>query len=294
MRILVTGATGLVGSRLAEFLESQDHTVVRLSRSRGDVIWNPAQNQIDREGIEGCDAVVHLAGESIAEGRWNDAKKKRIRDSRINGTHLLAEALANLTQKPKVLVCASAIGYYGDRGDEALTETADPGKGFLPETCVQWEHACEPARRADIRTVNLRIGVVLAREGGALAKMLTPFKLGVGGVLGPGTQYMSWVDIDDLIHIIDHAIHTEQLHGPVNAVSPNPVTNRQFTKTLGHVLKRPTIFPMPAFAARLAFGEMADDLLLASTRVIPKQLETNGYAFRHAHLEDSMRHVLDK
>ncbi len=272
------------------------HTVVPLVRSSSDqgIHWNPVKGEIDTEKLEGFDAVVHLAGENIADGRWNDAKKKRILDSRVKGTRLLTEALAKLKQKPKVLVCASAIGYYGDRGDEVLGDGAAPGEGFLSDVCVEWEKAADPAREAGIRTVHLRIGVVLAANGGALDKMLLPFKLGVGGVLGSGDQYMSWVTADDVVGMIHFAIENEKLEGGVNAVAPNPVTNREYTKTLGKVLSRPTIFPVPAFGARLALGEMADALLLSSTRVVPTTLEKEGYTFRFAQLENALRHLLGK
>ena len=237
---------------------------------------------------------MHLAGENIAVRRWTPAQKARIRDSRVQGTRLLAQSLARLQQPPTVMVCASAIGFYGDRGEELLTEGSAPGSGFLTDTCRAWEAAAQPASEKDIRVVNLRLGVVLSPGGGALAKMLLPFRLGVGGKIGSGRQYMSWIEIDDVVGVIHYALTTDELRGPVNAVAPNPVTNREFTKTLGRVLSRPTIFPMPAFAARLAFGEMADELLLASTRVKPARLQNSGYYFRHPRLEDALRHLLGK
>jgi uncharacterized protein (TIGR01777 family) len=295
MKVLISGASGLVGSALDQSLQERGHHVVALVRDdRDGVHWNPQAGAIDADGLEGFDAVVHLAGESIADGRWNDAKKRHIRDSRIKGTRLLAESLAACDHKPAVLVCASAIGFYGDRGDEPLDESAKPGDGFLPQVCVQWEQATQPAADAGIRVVNLRIGIVLSGEGGALAKMLTPFKMGVGGVLGPGKQYMSWIERDDLVSIIEHTIADDSLIGQVNAVAPQAVTNHTFTKTLGRVLSRPTIFPMPAFAARLAFGEMADALLLASTRVVPVKLQQSGFTYQHANLEPALRHLLDR
>lgn len=296
MNILVTGATGLVGSTLIPFLTTGGHRVTRLvRRSTGrndEIVWNPEAGSIDAARLEGLDAVVHLAGENIATGRWTPAKKARIRDSRVNGTRLLCETIAKLKQPPKVLVGASAIGFYGDRRDEVMTEASVPGTSFLCEVCRDWEAATEPARQAGVRVVNLRIGVVLTPRGGALAKMLLPFKLCAGGVVGSGRQFMSWIAIDDVIGAIHHALITESLSGPVNAVSPNPATNRDFTKTLGSVLGRPTIIPMPAFAARLAFGEMGDELLLASTRVVPERLSASGYQFRFPELNAALRHLL--
>ena len=297
MKVIVSGTSGLIGAALGFRLTEAGHDVGRLVRSApsraGDVAWNPAEGTIDAARLAGCDAVVHLAGESIAEGRWNDAKKERIRRSRVAGTELLAKTFAGLDRPPQVFCCASAIGFYGDRGDEVLTETSSSGTGFLPEVCRAWEAACDPAREAGIRTVNLRIGVVLAQEGGALAKMLTPFKLGVGGKIGSGRQWMSWVSRDDLVRVIEHSLTTPSLSGPVNAVS-GAVTNQDFTKTLGRVLRRPTIFPMPAFAARSAFGEMADALLLASTRVEPTVLRESGFRFEQETLEAALRHHLGR
>jgi hypothetical protein len=236
--------------------------------------------------------VVHLAGENIAGRRWNDEQKARIRDSRVDSTLLLSGTLATLRQPPKVLVSASAIGYYGDRGDSLLTESSESGNGFLPEICREWEAATEPAVAAGIRVVNLRFGVILSRKGGALTKMLTPFRLGLGGVIGSGRQWMSWIAIDDVIGVICHVLATESLRGPVNTVAPSAVTNHEFTKTMGRVLRRPTIFPMPAFVARLALGEMADELLLASTRVEPRALLVSQYSFLFADLENALRHLL--
>ncbi len=298
MNVLVTGATGLVGSTIVPFLTTGGHQVLRLVRqSTGrddEVVWNPDAGTIDSKKLNGLDAVVHLAGENIASGRWTAAKKARIRDSRINGTGLLCQTLAQLTKPPKVLVCASAIGYYGDRGDQEMFESSSPGTSFLCDVCRDWEHATDSARLAGIRVVNLRIGVVLTPRGGALEKMLLPFKLCAGGNVGHGRQYWSWIAIDDVVGAIHHALTTGGLFGPVNAVAPEPVTNAVFTKTLGRVLRRPTIIPMPAFAAKLALGEMADELLLASTRVIPRRLTETGYQFRCPTLEVALRHVLGR
>lgn len=298
MKILVSGSTGLVGSALVPFLVSGGHEVVRLVRGQPqlgatEVPWDPQAGTIEAAKLEGLDAVVHLAGENIA-GRWTAAKKARIRSSRVEGTRLLAETLARLKRPPKTLIGASAIGYYGHRGGEVLREDSPPGAGFLADVCREWEAAARPAAEKGLRVVPLRIGVVLSAAGGALARMLTPFKLGLGGRIGPGNQFMSWIAIDDLTGAIHHALTTESLRGPVNAVAPRPATNLEFTKTLGRVLGRPTIFPMPAFAARLAFGEMADELLLASARVEPAKLVSSGYRFRAPELEGALRHLLGK
>lgn len=300
MRILVTGSGGLIGSSLTALLTANGHSVIRLVRSRlraddgGECwFWNPEEGTIHPAGREDLDAVVHLAGENIASARWTPEQKGRIRDSRVRGTRLLGEFLSQLSQAPKVLVCASAIGYYGNRADEVLREESASGSGFLAEVCRDWEAAAASARKVT-RVVNLRIGVVLSPAGGALAKMLTPFRMGVGGIIGRGNQYMSWIALDDVVGAIHHALTQEVLRGPVNAVSPQPVTNREFTRTLGAILSRPTVFPMPAFAARLAFGEMADDLLLASTRVVPAALVSSGYCFRFPDLEAALRHLLGK
>ncbi len=296
MTVLVTGSSGLVGSALIPNLDAGGHRVFRLVRGspQGDTErrWDPERGELDAAHLEGVQAVVHLAGENIASGRWNDAKKDRIHSSREDGTRLLAQGLAELQTPPGVLICASAVGYYGNRGEEILNEESAPGDDFLAETCLAWEQAARPAADAGIRTVYLRIGIVLSADGGALAKMLFPFKMGAGGVIGSGDQYMSWITLSDLVRIVNHALNAESLQGPVNAVSPAPVTNREFTRTLGSALSRPTLFPMPAFAARLAFGEMADALLLSSTRVLPARLQESGYEFQHPELHGALRHVL--
>ncbi|MFV0443641.1 MAG: TIGR01777 family oxidoreductase [Planctomycetaceae bacterium] len=288
-RIAVSGATGLVGRTLSNRLMELGAETIRMSRSPSpsderQVQWDPNQGLIQPEKLEGVTAVVHLAGEGIADGRWTEAKKQRIRDSRVVGTRSLCESLSKLTAKPQTLVCASAIGFYGDRGDERLDEESSPGDGFLPEVCIGWEQACDPARAAGIRVVNIRIGVIISKDGGALAKMLLPFQLGMGGKIGSGQQYMSWVALDDVVGAIVQGLTQSEMSGPVNAVSPNPVTNAEFTKTLGSVLHRPTILPMPAFAAKLALGQMAEDLLLASTRVYPERLSQLAYRFAFADL----------
>jgi uncharacterized protein (TIGR01777 family) len=297
MKIAVTGSTGLVGADLVPFLTTGGHLVSRVVRNHAtenDILWNPSAGTIDPKRLEGLDAVVHLAGENIAARRWNAEQKARIRDSRVHGTSLLCDTLAKLRQPPRVLVSASAIGFYGNRGDEILTEASSAGDGFLPDVCREWEAATKVAELAGIRVVHLRFGVILSCQGGALAKMLTPFRLGLGGRIGDGRQWMSWIAVDDAVGTIYHSIATATLRGPVNSVAPNPVTNRDFTKTLGRVLGRPTVFPMPALMARLAFGEMANDLLLGSTRVLPRALSDSAYRFLHGDLEGALRHLLGK
>lgn len=295
MQIAISGASGLIGGALTASLTAGGHRVRRLVRgaARGDdIAWDPATGAIEAAKLEGIDGVVHLAGEGIADGRWNEDRKRRIRESRVRGTDLVARTLASLSRRPSVLVCASAVGFYGPRGDEELDETAAPGTSFLSDVCRAWEEAADPARAAGIRVVHPRFGVVLSAKGGALAKMLTPFKLGAGGRLGSGRQWMSWISIDDVAGAIGHALANAQVAGAVNTVAPRPVTNAEFTKTLGRVLGRPAVFPMPAFAARLAFGEMADELLLSGQRVVPRRLIESGYRFRHEDLETALRHVL--
>lgn len=302
MKVLITGSTGLIGSSLTNFLETGGHSITRLTHSPsvsprfGEtlVYWNPKQKSIDASTLRGHDAVVHLAGENIA-GRWTEKKKKEIRDSRVNGTLLLAEALATLNQPPKVLVCSSAIGYYGNRGDEILTEESLPGEGFLAEVCKEWEAATEPAIKKGIRVVHMRFGAVLSPKGGALGMMLFPFRAGFGGKIGSGDQYWSWIAIDDVIGAIYHAIIDETVAGPVNTVSPNPVTNKEFTKILGKVLNRPTLLSVPAFAARIAMGgEVADEMLLSSVRAVPIRLLDMGYDFQYPELEGALRHLLER
>ena len=303
MKVIVTGSTGLIGTALVRTLLADGHEVTRLVRGDAQtfsapgtsaVRWDPRAGTVEAEKLEGHDAAVHLAGESIAEGRWDEEKKRRIMESRVRGTRLIAETLARLERKPEALVSASAIGFYGNRGDEVLTEESASGTDFLSEVCREWEKATLAASQVGIRVVHLRTGVVLSAQGGALAKMLTPFKMGVGGRVGDGRQYMSWIDLDDEVGVIRRAIEDRDLRGPVNVVAPRPVTNEEFTKTLGGVLGRPTIFPVPAFAARLAFGEMADALLLASQRVEPARLKSSGYEFKYPDLAASLRHVLGK
>ena len=298
-RVVISGASGLIGGALAGALAADGHAVGRLVRPGpavrlGDVAWDPTAGRIDAAALEGADAVVHLAGESIAAGRWTAARKRAIRDSRVGGTRLLAEAVAGLRRPPRVLVSASAVGYYGDRGDEPLTEASAPGQGFLAEVAVAWEAAAEPARRAGLRVVHPRIGLVLAAAGGALPKMLTPFRLGLGGVIGDGRQQVSWIALDDLVSVLRHLLTTDSLAGPVNAVAPAPVDNRELTRTLARVLGRPALLPLPASVVRLVFGEMGLALLLASARVLPARLEATGFRFRNPTLEAALRAVLGR
>lgn len=294
VRVAVTGSSGLVGSRLVTVLRSAGDDVCRIVRQpprpdTTEVAWDPMTGNLESAKLTGIDAVVHLAGENIATGRWTAVRKNAISQSRVEGTRLLCEALGRLDRPPRTLVCASAIGYYGDRGEERLTESSPPGKGFLAEVCQAWEAASLPARQAGIRVVNLRIGVVLSTMGGALAKMLTPFRMGVGGTVGSGRQFMSWIALEDLIGAVQHVLDDHTVLGPVNAVAPNPVTNHEFTKTLGRVLRRPTIAPIPGFLVRLAFGEMGSELLLSGARIVPQKLHDSGFEFKYPTLESALR-----
>lgn len=299
MKILISGSTGLIGKHLRRSLESLGHSVHALVRDKkkqgeSDVFWDPLHGLIDKQALEGFDAVINLAGENIVSGRWNEAKKKKILESRVKGTKLLSETLASLKTPPKVFISGSAIGYYGNRGDETCLELTPPGEGFLADVCRQWEEAASPASDAGIRTVLLRTGVVLAPDGGALSKMLTPFKMGVGGVLGSGDQYISWIAIDDLTAVISFIISDRFMSGPINAVAPFPVTNREFTKTLGAALHRPTVFPVPAAVLKLMMGkEMAEEFLLGSTRVLPDVLLGEGYRFEYPNIEGALQHILE-
>jgi uncharacterized protein (TIGR01777 family) len=298
MKILVSGTSGLVGTALVSFLTTGGHIVTRLVRTQPrpdtqEILWDPKHGVDDVARLEGFDAIVHLAGENIV-GRWTPEKRARIRDSRVTGTKTLCDALARLSAPPKVLVSASAIGYYGSRDDEVLTEESAAGQGFLPEVCQAWEAATLPAVQKGIRVVTARIGVVLSPSGGALAKMLLPFRLGLGGMVGAGTQYMSWVTLDDTVGAIHHALITETVRGPVNITAPQPVTNSEFTTTLGHVLRRPTVLSLPTSVVRLALGDVADELLLSSARVMPQKLLDTHYPFRHPELETALRHLLGK
>jgi hypothetical protein len=293
-RILVSGVSGPIGAALLPSLKGRGYQVVRLVRgaAMGDeqIPWDPA-SAIDPAAVSGFDAVIHLAGESIV-GRWTAEKKARLRNSRVTGTKNLSEALAKADPKPAVFISCSAIGFYGDRGEEVVNEESAPGTGFLPDVCKDWEAATHPAADAGIRTAQIRTGVVLSPKGGALAKMLTPFKLGLGGIVGNGRQWMSWIDVQDMVGAIHHILKTDLLQGPVNMVAPKPVTNAEFTRTLASVLSRPAFFPMPAFAVKLAFGEMGETILLGGQRVEPAQLVASGYPFRFSELRTSLRNLL--
>jgi uncharacterized protein len=296
MRILISGSHGLVGKALISELNKDKHEIVSLVRhasaGASEIEWHPNQGSIDSERVSGFDVVVHLAGESIASGRWTDEKKRKIRESRVMGTTLLSQSLARSTKPPAVFISASAIGYYGNRGDELLDEKSAPGNDFLAEVCVAWEKATGEAEARGVRTVHTRFGIILDQEGGALAKMLTPFRMGVGGRIGDGKQWMSWIALADVIEGLKFVIEHNSVTGPVNFVAPNPVTNSEFTKSLGDALSRPTLFPMPSFAARLAFGEMADALLLSSAKVGPKRLQESGYSFEFENLQPTLESIL--
>lgn len=298
MKILVTGSSGLVGSALIPFLLIGKHDVFKLVRVRADlkpneVAWDSKKGVIDPSVLEGFDAVVHLAGENLM-GKWTEEKKKRIMDSRIKNTQLLCQTLSQLRQPPGVLICASAIGYYGNQGDKVLTEASPNGQGFLADLCEKWEKATQAAVEKNIRTINLRIGMVLSPKGGALKQMILPFQLGLGGQIGDGLQYMSWIAVDDLIGIIYYGMRQTTLSGPVNAVSPYPITNYEFTKTLGAVLHRPTFFSLPVIALRWIFGEMADALLLCSQRVRPAALLNSRFRFEYPKLEEALEYLLER
>lgn len=290
--VAITGATGLIGGALGAYLREQGWTVRGISRSGDEAIrWDPAAGELDAAALEGVDAVVHLAGENVA-GRWSDAKKRRIMESRVEGTTLIAQTLAGLERPPSVLVSASATGYYGDRGADRLAEDEPSGEGFLAEVCVAWEASAAPAAAAGIRVVHPRIGIVLAGEGGALAAMKTPFKMGVGGKIGSGEQLMPWVHIDDVVRMIAFALERSELSGPFNAVAPEPVTNAAFTKALGKVLSRPTFMPLPGGLAKLAMGEAADEMLLSSTGAVPSVLQSLGYEWLHPELHEALAAAL--
>jgi len=293
-RILVSGVSGPIGAALLPTLKTRGYEVTRLVRGvatgEDQVSWDPGK-PIAPEAVSGFDAVIHLAGESIV-GRWTNEKRLKIRESRVAGTTALAEALAQAKDKPQVFACSSAIGYYGDRGEEVLNEASAPGSGFLPDVCREWEAATQSAIDAGIRTVQMRTGIVLSPAGGALGKMLPPFKMGVGGRIGDGQQWMSWIDVQDMVGAIHHILKSDLLQGPVNMVAPKPVTNVEFTKTLASVLSRPAILPMPAFVVKLVFGEMGETVLLGSQRVEPAQLVASGYPFRFSSLRASLEGML--
>ena len=293
-RFLMTGASGLIGAAVLPSLEQSGAEVIRLARgpsgSPAQILWNPMA-PVSPETVSGFDAVIHLAGETVA-GRWTAAKKREIRESRVSGTRHLATALAHAKVKPRVFLCASAVGFYGDRGDEILTEESASGRGFAADLGRDWEAASRIAADAGIRTLNLRIGVVLSAHGGALGKMLPPFKLGLGGCIGSGRQWWSWIHVDDIIGAIHHVLRTESLSGPVNLVAPHSSTNREFTRALARALGRPAWFPLPEFAARIVIGEMASELMCSSQRVVPRKLQASGYSFRFEDLREALEDLL--
>ena len=295
-RILVSGASGPIGAALLPSLKAQGSAVTRLVRNsatgKDQIAWDPSYS-LSPESVSGFDAVIHLAGESIV-GRWTDAKKRRILESRTQGTGHLAEAVAKASMPPRVFISASAVGFYGNRGDEILREDSPPGEGFAAEICRQWEAASQPAAQAGIRTAQMRIGVVMSADGGALPEMLTPFRLGLGGRVGNGRQWWTWVSVRDVVGAILQVLNHESLTGPVNTVAPNPVTNAEFTRILASVLNRPAIFPMPAFIVRLIFGEMGEELFLGSQRVEPAKLAATGYQFQHPDLKHALKEILQR
>lgn len=298
MHIGMTGSTGMIGSALTAQLEGQGHIVTGVTRSvagPGQIRWGPQQGQLDPESLKGMDAVVHLAGEPIGSGRWTSARKRRIRDSRAKGTHLIAETMARVEEGPRTLVCASGVHYYGDRGDTVLTTDSGPGEGYLAGVVRDWEAAADPARQAGIRVVHVRTGIVQSVTGGALPRQLPLFKVGLGGRLGSGRQYWSWVTLDDTVGIYERVLVDEGISGPVNATAPNPVTNAEYTRVLAGVLGRPALFPVPRFGPQLVLGkQMADELLFSSLRVLPERMLAAGYEFRHPTLEQGLRQVLGK
>lgn len=296
MKILITGATGLIGTALQKSLRAKGHELLLASRrppkDNSYVQWDVESGFAEPDRLEGIDAVVHLAGENISALRWTDEKKKAIRDSRVLGTRSIVDTISDLKQRPKVLIAASAIGFYGDRGDEELTETSKSGKNFLAEVSREWEAEARRAEDSGVRTVLLRTGIVLSKDGGALATMLTPFKFGLGGVIGDGKQWMSWVSLEDHIEAINFALENENIRGAVNSVSPHPVTNQEFTKVMGDVLYRPTFIPVPEFAVHLAFGEMGEALLLDSMKVMPKRLLDAGFKFKFPDLKKAIENAV--
>lgn len=298
MKILISGSHGFIGSKVHQSLSQKQHQLLRLIRltqiaHSDEVFWNPAEHFIERGKLDGTDAVIHLAGENIF-GRWNEKKKQAIYDSRVKSTAFLAQTLTEMDPKPKVLICASAIGYYGDRNEHECIESAEAGSGFLSDVCKEWEHATKPASEAGIRVVNLRFGVVLGKEGGSLAKMLPAFKMGMGGPLGDGQQWISWISIDDAVEVVDFALNHESLSGPVNVVSPHPVRNKEFAHAIGHALHRPEVVPVPKRMLHFMFGDFADETLLASTKVLPHKLHLEEFPFKYSDLHTALNHILNK
>jgi len=298
LRVLVSGSSGLIGSRLVTELTKAGHEVVRLVRSRENaranaVYWNPETGDIDLKALDKLEAVVHLAGENIAKGRWTAKLRQRIKDSRVNGTTLLCEALAATASPAHTFILGAATGYYGNRSDELMREDSPAGEGFLAEVCQEWEDAVKPIQDRT-RVVRIRTGVVLSVRGGALTRMLPQFKLGLGGKLGSGRQYMSWITLDDLVNVMLFALNNDVVTGAVNGVAPGPVMNFRFTKTMGKILNRPTFFAVPAFVLRLLLGDMADEMLLSSLRVHPAKLEKYGFTFKHPDLDTALSDLLSR
>lgn len=300
LTVAITGSSGLIGTDLRHFLTTGGHRVIRLVRDRrlladDAIFWNPSTGEIDADGLARADAVVHLAGVSLVSGRWTEARKRAIEGSRVKGTDLVARTLAELGRSgPRVMISSSAVGYYGDRGGAPLDENAPPGRGFLSEVCTAWEAATLPAERAGIRVVNLRTGPALSPAGGMLGKMLLPFKMGVGGRLGSGKQYISWIDLDDLVALILHAIHSESLSGPVNATAPHPVTNATFTSAFGRTVGRPTVVPVPAVAVKAAFGQLGTEALLWGQRAVPRKATQSGFSYFYEGVDESLRFELGR
>lgn len=299
LRILVTGASGFVGSALVPYLTTQGHRVFRLvrrapDREAGEYRWRPERGEVDPDALRGIDVVVHLAGEDVAAGRWTSRRKQRILDSRVATTTLLARAIGDLDEPPSLFVQASAVGYYGSRGDELLRDDDSPGRGFLAEVCAAWEEASRPLDARGVRVVRLRLGAVLSLAGGLLRRILPVFRSGVGGPVGGGRQHVSWIAMDDVLGVVRHVIETPSIHGGVIAAAPTPIPNVGFARTLGRVLSRPSLVPLPAFAARWMLGELADEMLLASTRAVPAALLESGYRFRFPELEPALRHLLGR
>lgn len=299
MKIAISGASGLVGRKLVPYLESKDHEVYSLVRKSSsnerEILWNAEQGFVTSElkKLEGFDAVVHLAGAGIADERWTKERKRLIKESRTIGTKILVDALGSLQNPPKHFVCASALGFYGNRSDELLTEESAPGKDFLSKVCVEWEHAAQAAKKFGARVVNLRIGIILSTEGGALKEMLTPFRMGVGGRVGKGTQFVSWIALDDVVRIIEFVLENESLRDAVNTSAPNPVRNLEFAETLGKVINRPALVPTPEFVLRLMFGELADALLFSSANVVPRKLQQQNFQFKFERIEAALHDLLD-
>jgi len=296
MKILVSGSSGLIGKALDSRLKSEGHDVKRLvrhpAREGDEVYWSPSEGKIDKDKLNEIDGIFHFSGENIASGRWTQSKKDEIYNSRVISTRFLADTISSLLNPPRFLITASAVGFYGSQKDEMLTEAHQTGSGFLARVCRDWEASAEKVRMKGVRLVQARFGVVLSPKGGALRKMLLPFKLGLGGRLGPGTQYMSWISLEEAVQALLALMSNDDLRGPVNIVSPNPVTNNEFTKALGRVLKRPTLFPMPAFVVEILFGEMGREILLGSQRALPKKLEDSGFKFKFSDLEKALRALI--